>query len=517
MAINRLLLVLCAVLLWLQVSAFEVGGVAYEVTSGTNVDVVERWPIYEGDVVVPASVRYNGQVYAVTGIARGAFADAEGLTSIRLSEGLKSIGIEAFKGCMQLQEVVVPNSVTEIGLRAFYNCGWLQRITLGTGVTMIPYAMCMDCYSLRTVSIPDQVTTVGSYAFANTPIVELSIGRGVVTIESNAFSGCKQVRQLNIGDMAHWCGFDFYSPDQNPLYYARTFTLNGEAVTSIVVPEGVEELKPYAFAYTSITSITLPQTLKTFHVLSCYRAAFASLDLPNSVTTIVPPGITVPYITSLRSLTIGSGVKVLEAGTFKSATNLAEIHLSEGLEAIYDYVFGETPITEIVIPNSVTTVSSAFVGCTKLQKVTFGTGLEHLDHFSFRGCPSISEIHIPIRYPEQIMNDGIGQFGSMNSEATDSVDRATCVLYVPLGSAEYYRNHPLWGQFVNISEEGASMPGDVDGNGVVDIDDVNQVINCMIHKPVCEGFIFENADYNGDGVVDIDDLNLVINKMVHKG
>ena len=60
-----------------------------------------------------------------------------------------------------------------------------------------------------------------------------------------------------------------------------------------------------------------------------------------------------------------------------------------------------------------------------------------------------------------------------------------------------------------------SVRGDVDGSGVVDIDDVNAVINIMLHKnqdPTLETL----ADVDGNGSVDIDDLNIIINVMLGK-
>ena len=59
-----------------------------------------------------------------------------------------------------------------------------------------------------------------------------------------------------------------------------------------------------------------------------------------------------------------------------------------------------------------------------------------------------------------------------------------------------------------------SVRGDVNGSGVVDIDDVNAVINVMLHKATQDDF--PAADVNGDGAVDIDDLNEVINVMLGK-
>lgn len=55
--------------------------------------------------------------------------------------------------------------------------------------------------------------------------------------------------------------------------------------------------------------------------------------------------------------------------------------------------------------------------------------------------------------------------------------------------------------------------GDVNGDGVVDIIDVNAVINAMLGKPVTDGAM---PDVTGDGVIDIGDVNRVINCMLGK-
>ncbi|MBR5728525.1 MAG: hypothetical protein IKX39_07755, partial [Muribaculaceae bacterium] len=55
-------------------------------------------------------------------------------------------------------------------------------------------------------------------------------------------------------------------------------------------------------------------------------------------------------------------------------------------------------------------------------------------------------------------------------------------------------------------------PGDSNGDGQVDISDVNAVINMMLGKVE----MISLCDMNGDGKIDISDVNAVINKMLGK-
>ena len=78
----------------------------------------------------------------VTKIGRRAFAACQGLTSIRLHEGVKVIGEQAFANCSNLKSVVLPSSISSIGDRAFYDC------------------------HINVVDIPASVVSIGDEAFA---------------------------------------------------------------------------------------------------------------------------------------------------------------------------------------------------------------------------------------------------------------------------------------------------------------------------------------------------------------
>lgn len=68
---------------------------------------------------------------------------------------------EAFMGCTELTEVVIPEGVTSIGNFAFDGCSSLESITISESVTSIGNYAFRDCAKLTSIIIPDSVKSIG--------------------------------------------------------------------------------------------------------------------------------------------------------------------------------------------------------------------------------------------------------------------------------------------------------------------------------------------------------------------
>lgn len=87
-------------------------------------------PSYSGDVVIPATVNYEGMTFEVLTIGQYAFFFAYEVTSVSIPEGVVHIETEAFADC-GFKEITLPTSIQSIGSRAFnYGMGIINHITL---------------------------------------------------------------------------------------------------------------------------------------------------------------------------------------------------------------------------------------------------------------------------------------------------------------------------------------------------------------------------------------------------
>ena len=73
------------------------------------------------DLVIPDTVSDSTGTYYVNGIAAEAFFGKE-FASVVISNGVTEIGAAAFGGCLQLERVIIPESVLKIGSGAFLKC-----------------------------------------------------------------------------------------------------------------------------------------------------------------------------------------------------------------------------------------------------------------------------------------------------------------------------------------------------------------------------------------------------------
>lgn len=177
----------------------------------------------------------------------------------------------------------------------------------------------LECYA-GDVMIPETVvkngktyTVIGieSHAFDDQiNLKSVTIPKTVQVIHENAFDGCTGLERVNITDIAAWCNieYDSFFPMSSPLFYARHLFMDGEEIKNLTIPDGVTEIKKWAFIETlSLTSVDIAET-----VTAIGDGAFGGC---NNLTSVISRALTPPNGTNVFIFADGSGDIIYQQAT----------------------------------------------------------------------------------------------------------------------------------------------------------------------------------------------------------
>ena len=141
-------------------------------------------PFPSGMVTIPDMLA--GKPVAIVGT--NAFNGCNQISQIVMPIGVKSIGMYAFSRCRGLKSMTIPNTVTNIGFSAFRDCSGMTNMTISVSLSCIPNGAFIDCSKLQSIIIPDGVTQIGDSSFEGCSCLSnVTIGSSVTNIGSRAF------------------------------------------------------------------------------------------------------------------------------------------------------------------------------------------------------------------------------------------------------------------------------------------------------------------------------------------
>lgn len=250
---------------------------------------------YNGDIIIPSTIEYEGVTCEVVGIGAKAFIDRD-ITSITIPEGIRTIGTEAFHRCRSLTSVELPNSINSIGWEAFAGCSNLESIILPNSISEIEGYAFDGCRALKSISIPANLTKINQGVFLNcTSLQSVLIPNGITTIGGGAFSGCSNLIDVTIPSSVNSIGGTaFASCPELTNFYCYT-----EKVPSIGLSLFMDSHINYA----------------TLHVVNDLLANYISADQWKSFGTIVPLNGEEPNRCAKPSILYNNGELVFSCDT----------------------------------------------------------------------------------------------------------------------------------------------------------------------------------------------------------
>ena len=434
----------------------------------------------------------------VTIIGENAFYNSSSLTSATIGNGITVLPRSCFSSCKALTNVILPNNLQLISANAFNNCSALSKINLPASLKSIG-RRALYSTKLQTVTLPKGLLSIGGEAFASTQLQAAVIPQSVIYVGENPFKNTPWLSNT---------GNDIIS---NHVLLQKSMPAT---TTTVTIPQGIRIIAGGALNnsysnYSNMTGVELPGTVEAIGRNAFYNNSnwYQNLNYFNGLYYLDYVLYSVKW--GYENYTIKEGTKCIAGRAFRNNPDLASVTLPVGLVTIGEDAFAGTRIKNINVPEGVRYIGyDAFMYCDELKKVYTPSTLEIIDDFAFEsnGNSELREFHCAAVTPPLLSNCAFYYGGGMGDM------RENCTLYVPKASIELYRNTDGWKQFKFILPEGEPLQaGDVDGSGIVDVDDVNAMINVILLFDQYRDKYPGNADLDGNGLVDVDDVNALIN------
>ena len=338
------------------------------------------------------------------------------------------------------------------------------------GVTIAPYDFEVDGIYYKKIDDGVKVTnrdeSYGSYSgVVNIPSQVTSDGvtYTVTAIGNNAFRDCRNLTSVTLPSTVKTIGKYAFKSCSN--------------LSHLVIPSSVKVIDYSAFQYCRrLTSLSLPASLEEIGYYAFYGCSgIPRVSIPGSVTSLGDGAFV--NCSGLKTATIGNGVESISYRCFALCTGLTDVVISDGVKLIDE---------------------SAFSDCRRLTTVTMGAGVDSLGYQAFYGCTSLKSLIMHPELPPFTAGD--------DCFSPVAYEQATVYVADEWIMDDYYWAD-VWTLFTHFAfmHDLPSTPDDVNGDGEVNIADINAVIDLILN-----GNEDARGDVNGDGEVNIADINAVI-------
>lgn len=419
-------------------------------------------------IVFPDSVEHNGVVYDTYKIYKNAFYENMSLESVELSDSITEIGDYAFYNCQYITDIKMSNNLEKIGQYAFYNC-----------------------YQAEGMNISEKVEIIGNYAFYNNSrIKSFTIHKNLKEIGDNAFSNCSNLKYIINGDNEKLEYIGSYA-----FYYCRSlvFAEIGGVITevndgtfhvctsleSIVLPDTVTRIKGSAFnECNSLNYFVVGEKVQEIEY-SAFNYCYNLSHVYNLSNLLIEPnsyknGRVGYYATNIyTNLDEYKAPALFEIDDYMFYFNGEELTMNEyhgDAEEIVlpsdisynnvtfdtyrlgEYLFQNSPIKSIYIPNNVSKISDCtFQYCGSLKTVTFeeNSVLKEIGDYAFYDCYYLEEIFIPASVVS------IEAYAFANTRGIGNIQ------FEEGSQLEYIRSYAFYDSFSNVENVKVSIPASV--------------------------------------------------------
>lgn len=252
----------------------------------------------------------------ITALSESDFAECTSLSTVIGAESLTGIAPYSFAGCTSLTEFPFSLSLNKIGSRAFYDSG-LTDVSISSPLKVIEAWAFAECDDLTNVALPESVTSIGQGAFSGcSSLTEFVLPSGCSVMADYLLNGTVSLDSINISS--------------NTLAQIGDYAMKGAGVSDVALPATLTRLGTGAMeGTTSLTGIDgkrlkavpslgndvwagVDQSAVQLHVMENLKDDFDAAPQWQDFTIIPTPTGVETVITESVSITCTFDANVLE-------------------------------------------------------------------------------------------------------------------------------------------------------------------------------------------------------------
>ena len=301
------------------------------------------------------------------------FVGCASIKAITIPDTVEVIGAYAFNGT-SITDIDIPGSVKTIDVYAFSET-LIENLVIQDGTIVIGGSAFKNCINLKSVYIPDSVTEIQAYVFKGCSALEgVDLPNTVTRYSSEEFYGCKNLKKVNYrGTIDEWASITFYSETSNPVYYSRCLYLNDVLLENAVIKEA-RQVKDNTFIHCdSIKTLVVGGNTESINGAFAECQGLTSVEIQESIKWISTNSF--EGCSSLVELNISEEGKSLNLSScaFYKCTSLEEVMLPKRITHIGNQTFyGCTSLKVVYISAELERIGyDAFYKCPSLEIVYY--------------------------------------------------------------------------------------------------------------------------------------------------
>lgn len=380
----------------------------------SSVTSIGRFAFYGSSVAFVDPYGDEG-ISGLTSIGEKAFQGCERLNMFFLPSSLKTIGDLAFNACRALIDVEIPDNVSSIGWGAYGYCSAIKNLTLGKSVNSIGKEAFKGLTALENIYCRNTVpATLGADCFLNVNksnvVVYVPAGTVAAYKAAAGWSDFTRIYEAvaKVGDLYYYLyadgtaevinDQDSYSnpyPDITELTIPATVSYDDNTYMVTKIGNGAFE------SCKNLTTVTLPATLEKIGEDAFHYSSITSIEIPNTVRTIGMYAFAM--CANLTSANLPTGLTTINSCLFLNCSKLTSINIPEKVKTIGRTAFTMCGLTSIDLPASLVQIGSgAFGYCDKLTSVTCRALVPPAAEGAFEG---VETANIPLYVHAFYVND----------------------------------------------------------------------------------------------------------------